>query len=82
MNNFNNRNRDLSQVFDQRWKANKSNDKKIKEERKEFNFKMYGIRDKEDVRKELRQANTVDAKVERLNQKMAGLSKLNRNNFR
>ena len=82
MNNFNNRNRDLSQVFDQRWKASNINDKKIKEERKQFNFKMFGIRDKEDVRKELRQANTVDAKVERLNQKMAGLSKLNRNNFR
>ena len=82
MNNFNNRNRDLSQVFDQRWKANTINDKKIKEDRKQFNFKMFGIRDKEDVRKELRQANTVDAKVERLNQKMAGLSKLNRNNFR
>lgn len=82
MNNFNNRNKDLSQVFDQRWKASNINDKKIKEERKQFNFKMFGIRDKEDVRKELRQANTVDAKVERLNQKMAGLSKLNRNNFR
>ena len=82
MNNLNNRNKDLSQVFDQRWKASNINDKKIKEERKQFNFKMFGIRDKEDVRKELRQANTVDAKVERLNQKMAGLSKLNRNNFR
>lgn len=82
MNNLNNRNKDLSQVFDQRWKASNINDKKIKEERKQFNFKMFGIRDKEDVRKELRQANTVDAKVARLNQKMAGLSKLNRNNFR
>ena len=82
MNSFNNRNKDLSQVFDQRWKASNINDKKINEERKQFNFKMFGIRDKEDIRKELRQANTVDAKVERLNQKMAGLSKLNRNNFR
>lgn len=82
MNNFNNRNKDLSQVFDQRWKANKSINKKLKESKKKFNFKMYGIKDKEDIKKELHDANTVEAKVERLNQKMAGLKKLNRNNFR
>ena len=77
-----NRNKDLSQVFDERWRANKVDDKKIKQARKDFNFKMYGIRDKEDVRKELREANTVNAKVERLNQKMSSLNNFNRNNFR
>ncbi len=82
MNNFKNKNQDLSQIFNQRWKANKSINKKLKESKKEFNFKMYGIKDKEDIKKELHDANTVEAKVERLNQKMAGLKKLNRNNFR
>ena len=77
-----NRQKDLNKVFDERWRANKVDNDKIRQARKEFNLKMYGIRDKEDVRKELRQANTVEAKVERLNQKMDGLKNLNRNNFR
>ena len=81
MNNFNNRNNDISKVFDQRWQANKIDYKKIKEHQKDFNLKMYGIKDKEEIRKEMREANSVNAKVERLNQKMSSLNNYNRNNF-
>ena len=77
-----NRQKDLNKVFDERWHANRVDNDKIRQARKDFNFKMYGIRDKEDVRKELRESNTVNAKVERLNQKMEGIKNLNRNNFR
>ena len=40
-----NRQKDLNKVFDERWKANKVDNDKIRQSRKEFNLKMYGIRD-------------------------------------
>ena len=77
MDNFN-RNKDLTQVFDERWKANQNN-KDFAQARKDFNFKMYGIRDKEEVRKEMREFNSVASQVDRLNQRMSSLNNMNNN---
>ena len=82
MNNFYKKTQDLSEIFDKRWKVNNKNKKKINESKKEFRLKMYKIKDKEDIKKEIREANSVSAKVERLNKKIEGLRNLNRNNFR
>ena len=51
---------------------------------------MFGIRDKEDIRREMREANSVSSKVNNLNQKMEAAKAMNnigkmnnmRNNFR
>lgn len=84
MNNYNinngsnfTRNKDLTQVFDAKWKANYGNNEKIEQAKKDFNFKMFGIRDKEDVRKEMREFNSVSSQVDRLNQRMSSMPKGN-----
>lgn len=76
-----NRNNDLEEVFNQRYKANYGNNEKVQENIKDFNRKMFGIRDKADIRREIREANSVNSQVERLNQKMSSLNKINRNNW-
>lgn len=84
------RNNDLTNVFDQRWNANHGNNEKVQQAKKDFNYKMFGIRDKEDIRREMREANSVSSKVNNLNQKvdavkaMNNIGKMNnmRNNFR
>lgn len=64
------RNNDLSEVFEQRYRANKGNNEIISEKKKEFNRKMFNIRDKEDIRKEIRSANSVEGQVKSLNDRM------------
>ena len=84
------RNNDLTNVFDQRWNANHGNNEKVQQAKKDFNYKMFGIRDKEDIRREMREANSVSSKVNNLNQKMDAAKAMNhigkmndmRNNFR
>ncbi len=69
MNNIN-RNKDLTQVFDERWKANKVSGKEVNDRVKDFNLRMYGIKSKEEKRKELREANSIESRVDRLTQNM------------
>ena len=81
--NYNKRDNDLTEVFDSRWHANHNdNAKKIKEQQKEFNLKMFGIRDKEDVRKEMRKEHSVSGQVTNLQKRMDTFQRYNRNNFR
>lgn len=87
MNNFNTNNinngsnftrtKDLTQIFNDKWKANYGNNEKVQQAKKDFNFRMFGIRDKEDVRKEMREFNSVSGQVERLNQKMNSIPRAN-----
>lgn len=69
MNNFN-RNKDLTQIFDEKWRANYGNNEKVSQAKKDFNKRMFGIRDKEEIRKEMREHYSVGSQVERLNQRM------------
>ena len=48
---------------------------------KAFNKKMFNIKDKDEIRKEMREANTVNSQVDRLNKKMEGLQNNNRTKF-
>ena len=80
MNNYN-RNKDLTEVFNQKWNANYRTSEKISNNMKEFNKKMFNIKDKEEIRKEMREANTVNSQVDRLNKKMEGLQNNNRTKF-
>ena len=85
MNEFNNLNnridRDLTKVFDRKWQANYKTSEKISNNMKEFNKKMFNIKDKDEIRKEMREANTVNSQVDRLNKKMDGLKNNNRTKF-
>lgn len=79
------RNNDLTEVFDQKWNANHGNNEIVQQKKKDFNLKMFGIRDKNDVKKEMREANSVNGRVNNLNQKMSAMNNMNRfnnNNFR
>lgn len=77
-----NRNNDLEEVFNQRYKANYGNNELVQEKKKDFNFKMFGIRDKGDVKREMREANSVNGRVNNLNQKMNAMNNINRFNKR
>ncbi len=83
MNNRYNRLDDLEKVFDNRWKANNNNYNGVKERveanNEHFN-KMFNIKSKEERKKEIRYANSVEGQVERLNNNMKLFN--NRNNFR
>ncbi len=88
MDNFNrnnlnsfNRNRDVDQVFNDKWNANYKTSENISNKIKDFNKKMFNIKDQEEIRKEMREANTVEAKVDNLNKKMEGLNNNNRSKF-
>ena len=81
------RTQDLEEVFNQRWKANNFHQNGVKqniEKNKEFFNKMYNIKSKEDKKKEMLEANSVNGRVARLEEKMkaasAGFNK--KNNFR
>ena len=73
-----NRNNDLEEVFNQRYKANYGNNELVQEKKKDFNFKMFGIRDKGDVKREMREANSVNGRVNNLNQKMNAMNNMNK----
>ena len=76
------RDNDLEEVFNQRYKANYGNNELVQEKKKDFNFKMFGIRDKGDVKREMREANSVNGRVNNLNQKMNAMNNINRFNKR
>ena len=85
---FNKRTRDVSQVFDSNWKAN-HNYQKVKnfhEDRRQHFNKMFGIQDKDERKKEILEAHSVNGQVKRLEENMRAADAGNRleksNNFR
>lgn len=75
------RNNDLEEVFNQRYKANHGNNERVQREIKDFNYKMYGIKDKDDTRKMMRDANSVKGQIDRLNKNINAVNNFNRNNW-
>ena len=74
---------DLEQVFEQRWKVNNYNKngfKEMTEQRKEHFNKLYNIKSKEQQRKEILEANSVNGKVSNLEAKMKAASNFRNNN--
>ncbi len=76
---------DLETVFNQNWKANNMNQNGIKQSidnnKNHFN-QMYGIKSKEDHKKEILEANSVNGQVQKLEQSMkAASSFMNKNKF-
>ncbi|MBR3161949.1 MAG: hypothetical protein IKF19_04390 [Bacilli bacterium] len=69
---------DLTKIFDRKYHANHDVNGDVQQRKKEFNEKFFGIRDKEDIRRELREANSVNGKVENLKNKISGMQS---NNF-
>lgn len=81
----NKRLQDLTQVFDSRWNADKGR-KEFLDERKEHMKRMFNIQDKQDYRKEILRANSVNGRIENLNDKMGAANNMQRmdrlNNFK
>lgn len=78
---FQNRNRDLTEVFNQRYNANHNNNIKQKiDNQNDFMKKMYNIPDKSpnNIKREVK--STREATIERLNEKMSSLNNMNRLN--
>lgn len=69
---FNKRVQDLTQVFDRTWNTNRNNQerKEFLEHRKDYFKKLHNIPDKVDQRKEILQANSVNGRVQNLNERM------------
>ena len=76
------RNNDLTEVFDQRWRANHGNNERVQQAKADFNFKMFGIKDKNMIKKDMREANSVRGQDNSLNQRVNAMKQFNRNNFR
>ena len=80
-NNLNNMNRnvmkdrteDLTKIFDRKYHANHDVNGEVQQRKKDFNEKFFGIKDREDVRRELREANSVEGQVDDLKQRMSGM---------
>ena len=85
---FKRRVNDVSQVFDSQWNVNHNyqGQKQFLDARKKHFDRMHNIVDKEERKKEILQANSVEGRVRRLeeNMKAASGNELlrNRNNFR
>lgn len=89
---FNKRVQDLSQVFDRTWNTNRNNveRKEFLDHRKDYFKKMHNIPDKANQRREILRANSVNGRVESLNERMnhmngsQRMSRMNdfKNNFR
>lgn len=67
---FNKRNKDLTEVFDEKYKANHGNYERIEQEKSGFNYKMFGIKDKKDLRREILTSHSVASQVSNLNAKI------------
>ena len=84
MNNKNNgvrdRSEDLTKVFDRKYHANHDVNGQVQQRKKEFNEKFFGIRDKEDIRREMREANSVEGQVNDLKQRNSSINHNNYNN--
>ena len=74
------RNRDLTKVFDDRWKANHNYDnvKKAQDRDRDFQNRMFGV-SSSNTSNNTRVKSSMEIQLERLNKNMSGLRK---NNFR
>ncbi len=84
LNNLNNnvmkdRQEDLTKIFDRKYHANHDVNGMVQQRKKDFNEKFFGIRDKEDVRRELREANSVEGHVNNLKEKISSMNNMNNN---
>ena len=74
---------DIEKVFNQSWKANNYSQNgitdKIKSQQDSFN-RMYNIKPKEDRKKEILAANSVQGKIEQLNKNMNTLKNFSNGN--
>lgn len=81
--NFQRKTPDIEQVFNQRWQANNYRlngiKDKIQNEKDAFN-RINNIKPKEEIRKEVLEANSINGRLKRLNESIAA-AKGNRNNF-
>lgn len=81
--NFQRKTPDIEQVFNQRWQANNYRlngiKDKIQNEKDTFN-RINNIKPKEEIRKEVLEANSINGRLKRLNESIAA-AKGNRNNF-
>lgn len=73
---FQKRVKDVSQVFDSQWNVNHdySEKQKFLDQRKKHFNKMYDIQEKEDHKRKILYASSVEGKVERLNQKIDAMN--------
>ena len=74
------RSEDLTKIFDRKYHANHDVNGSVQQRKKEFNEKFFGIRDKEEIRKEMREANSVEGQVNNLKERMSGMNHNNYNN--
>ncbi len=82
--NIQRRQEDLETVFNNRWKANNYNTNGVKEQinqNKEHFNRMYNIKSKEDQKREILRQNSVNGRLERLQQDMDAMFSNNRNNM-
>lgn len=82
MTNWNNRNRDLTEVFDARWKANHNDDiKNLRDKERKFINKLFNVKEEKDdfVRPKVKSSREIQ--LERLEKNMNNLKNRN-NNFR
>ena len=83
--NFKNKTPDIEKIFNQNWTANNYRLNGVKNainNQKEANNRVYGVKSKEEIRKEVLERNSVEGQVARLKQQMkAGLPN-NKNIFR
>ena len=81
---FDNRRNSLDRISDQMWKANNYRTNgvmdKMKASKEQFN-RMNNIKSKEDQRKEILHASSVEGRLERLNQQMNAVKNLNNHKF-
>ena len=68
------RTEDLTKIFDRKYHANHDVNGQVQQRKKEFNEKFFGIRDKDEIKKELRDANSVDGQVNNLKQRIDGMN--------
>ncbi|MEE3342515.1 MAG: hypothetical protein VZS44_00280 [Bacilli bacterium] len=71
------RSEDLTKVFDRKYHANHDVNEQVQQRKKDFNAKMFGIRDQEDVRREMREANSVNGQVKNLQDRMSSMNNRN-----
>lgn len=71
-NNFNRRNIDTSQIFDEKYKVNQRREINEKNRQRETSFKsrLYGVDNMQILKERSIKENTVTSKVEALNQKI------------
>jgi len=71
---------DINKVFDRNWNVNRNNKNRedFLNHRKDYFNKMYNISDKDERRREMLEANSVNSQVRGLNERIKSASDVNR----